>query len=80
MRTRSVALCIFVHAVNNVVALYYMSRLNEGGDMTWEGAWWLNLAGAVLLAAGGAWLWRATRGGPPADKLAAALPPPLPAM
>jgi membrane protease YdiL (CAAX protease family) len=83
MRTRSVALCIFVHALNNAVALYFMSKINAGADeaeLSWENTWWMNLGGMALLAAGAAWLWRATRAGTPADEYAVARPPPLPPL
>lgn len=79
LRTRSLALCMFVHALNNAVALYFMSSLGEGVELFPVNTWWLNVAGAALLAAGAAWLWRATRAGLPADEYARAKPPPLPA-
>lgn len=78
MRTRSLALCMFVHALNNAVALYFMSMLGEGVELFPVNTWWLNIAGVALLAAGAAWLRSATRAGPPADEYARAKPPPLP--
>ncbi|AWI09492.1 hypothetical protein CKA38_09760 [Ereboglobus luteus] len=82
MRTRSVALCVFVHALNNAVALYFMSKMNtvSEADLFWENTWWMNLGGVALLAAGVTWLCLATRKGAPPDEYAASKPPPLPQM
>lgn len=78
MRTRSLALCIFIHAFNNAVALYFMSMLGDGGELILENPWWLNVGGLVAAAAGFAWLAQVTGDGPPADEFAVAKPPPLP--
>jgi len=79
LRTRSLALCMTLHAINNGVSV---AAMNWPGLGKFLGAtdpnvaeftpWWLNVTGVVLLVGGLAWLRFLTRAGPPADDLAPA--------
>jgi len=87
LRTRSLALCMTLHAINNgfSVLMSNWPGLGKFLGMTDPNAaeftpWWLSVAGVVLLAGGMAWLRFLTLAGAPADELAPAKPPPLPVM
>lgn len=72
LRTRSLTLCIFAHALNNTLVLvatglpFVIAGYNQphGPDVTLHQPWWFNLLG-LLLAVSGAWQFRRLAAAPP---------------